>query len=136
MSPTARTARRWAIFVRRVTDYSVPVWGLQHLKASATDLALATRPVKIMAACLSPKEASIESHMSVCPSKESPVLIVGDITAKYTGWNSMLITCRSSLVRDYANRKNCRMYGQDSPTTAPHTHKATTNVPYMWLSRI
>jgi hypothetical protein len=106
----------------------VPVWGLQHLEATAIHLVLATRPVKLVAAYLSPKGPLIESDLTECLSGGSPVLMAGDLNTKQPDWNSRLITVSGSLLRDYANRNSCLLYGPDSPTTAPYTYNATVAV--------
>jgi endonuclease/exonuclease/phosphatase family metal-dependent hydrolase len=118
-----------AILVRRDIDhYAVPASGLQHLEATAIHLVLGTRPVKLVAAYLSPTRPLIESDLTECPSGGFPVLIAGDLNAKYTDWNSRMITARRSLLRDYANRNCCLIYGPHSPTTVPNTHNATPDV--------
>jgi hypothetical protein len=94
-----------AILVRRDIDqYAVPVSGLRHLEATAIHLLLANRPVKIMAACLTPTRPLIESDLNECLSGGLPVLMAGDHNAKHTDWNSRLNTTRGALLRDYANR--------------------------------
>jgi hypothetical protein len=95
-----------AILVHRVIDCcAVPVSGLQHLEATSTHLVLASRPVKIAAAYLSPTRPLIDSDFTACLSGGFPVLIEGDLNAKHTDWNS---------------RNACPIYGPDSPTTAPY----------------
>jgi hypothetical protein len=54
--------------------------------------------------------------------------MAGDLNAKHTDWNSSLTTARGSLLRDYAIRNTCLIYGPDSPTTASYTHNATPDV--------
>jgi exonuclease III len=118
-----------AILVRRDIDhYAVPLSGLQHLDATAMHLELVTRPVKLVAAYLSPTRPLIESDLSECLSGGFPVLMAGDLNAKHTDWNSRLTTARASLLRDYANRNTCLICGPDSPTTVPYTHDATLDV--------
>jgi exonuclease III len=69
-----------AILVRRGIDhYAVPVSGLQHLEATAIHLVLATRPVKLVAAYLSPTRLLIQSDLSECLSG-------GVILLKYRRW--------------------------------------------------
>jgi hypothetical protein len=52
---TARLGEGTAILVRRGIDYyALPVSGRQHLKDTAIYLVLATRPVKLVVAYLSP----------------------------------------------------------------------------------
>jgi endonuclease/exonuclease/phosphatase family metal-dependent hydrolase len=89
---------------------------------------LATGPVKLVAAYLSPTRPLIESDLSECISAGFPVLLAGDLNAKHTDWNSRLTTSRGSLLRDYAIRNTCLIYGPDSPTTAPYRHNATPDV--------
>jgi hypothetical protein len=110
-----------AILVHRVIDRcAVPVSGLQHLEATSTHLVLASRPVKIVAAYLSPTRPLIVSDLTACLSGGFPVLMSGDLNAKHTDWNSRLITTRGALLRDYADRYACPIYGPDSPTTVPY----------------
>jgi hypothetical protein len=124
-----------AILVRWVIDhYTVPVSGVQHLEATTVHLVLATRPVNLVAAYLSPTRPLIESYLTECLSGGFSVFMVGDLNAKHTDWNSGLTTDRGSLLRDYANR-NTSIYGSDSPTTAPYTHNVTPDVLDMSLSR-
>jgi hypothetical protein len=121
-----------ANFVRRGIDhYAVPVSGLQHLEATAIHLVLATRPVKLVAAYLSLTRPLIELDLTECLSGGFPVLMAGELNAKRTDWNCRLTTALGSLLRDYANRNTCSIYGPDgpdSPTTAPYTHNATPDV--------
>jgi hypothetical protein len=51
-----------------------------------------------------------------------------DFNAKPKDWNSMLTTANGSLLRDYADRISCLIYGPDSRTTAPYTHNAGPDV--------
>jgi hypothetical protein len=104
--------RGTAIVVRRGIDhYAVPVSGLQHLEATAKHIVLATTQVKLVVAYLSPTRSLIESDLSECLSGGFPVLMTG------------------SLLRDYDIRNTCLIYGPESPTTAPYTHKATPRRP-------
>jgi hypothetical protein len=54
--------------------------------------------------------------------------MAGDLNAKHKDWNSRLTTARESLLRDYADRNSCLIYGPDSPTTAPYKHNATPDI--------
>jgi hypothetical protein len=54
--------------------------------------------------------------------------MAGDLNAKNKDSNSRLTKAKGSLLRDYADRISCLIYGQDSPTTAPYTHNATPDV--------
>jgi hypothetical protein len=125
-----------AILVHKGIDhYAVPVFGLQSLEASATHLVLATRPVKIVSAYLTPTRPLIESDLTECLSGGIPVLMAGDLNAKHKDWNSRLTAARGSLLRDYANKNFCLIYGLDSPTTAPYTHNARPDVLDIVLER-
>jgi hypothetical protein len=117
-----------AIIARRGIDHYAAVLGLQHLEATAIHLVLASRPVKLVAVYLSPTRHLIESDPTECRSGGFPVLMAGDLNAEHTDRNSRLIRSRVSLLRDYANKTYCLIYGTDSPTTAPYTHKATPDV--------
>jgi hypothetical protein len=110
-----------AILVRRGIDhYAVPVSGLEHLEDTAIHLVLTTRPVKLVAAYIPPTRPLIESEISKYLSGVFPVVMAADLNAKHTNWNWLTIA-RVSLLRDYAIRNTCLMYGPDSPTTAPYT---------------
>jgi hypothetical protein len=111
-----------AILVHKGRDhYAVPVSGLQYLEATAIHLVLVTRPVKLVSAYLAPTRPLIESDLTECLSGGIPVLMAGDLNAKQKDWNSGLTRARGSLLRDYADRNSCLIYGPDSPTTAPYT---------------
>jgi hypothetical protein len=93
----------------------VPVSDLRHLEATAIHSVLANRPVKILAAYLSPTRPLIESELNECLSYGLPALMAGDLNAKHTDWNSRLITSRGALLLDYANRNACLTYGPPLP---------------------
>jgi hypothetical protein len=54
--------------------------------------------------------------------------MAGDLNAKHKDWNSRLTTARGSLLRDYADRNSCLIYGPDYATTDPYTHNETPDV--------
>jgi hypothetical protein len=56
---------------------------MQHLETTATHLVLANRPVKLVAASLSPTRPLIESDLTECLSGGFPVFLVGDLNAKH-----------------------------------------------------
>jgi hypothetical protein len=86
---------RTAILVRRdIVHQSVPVSGLTHLKETAIQIMLAGRPVKTLAAYLSPSRPLIGENMDVCFGGGLPVLLAGDLNAKHVDWNSRLSTRR------------------------------------------
>jgi hypothetical protein len=111
-----------------IDHYAVPVSALQHLEATAIHLVFATRPVKLVAAYLSPTGPLIESDLPKCLSGAFPVLMTGDLNAKLMDWNSRLTTARGSLLRDHAIRNTYLICGPDSPTTAPYTHNTIPDV--------
>ena len=56
-----------AILVRRGIDHhAIPVPGLKHLKATAIQIALAGRPVKVLAVYVSPSWPLLKRDLSVC----------------------------------------------------------------------
>jgi len=84
-----------AILVRRgIVQHSVPVPGLTHLEATAIQVIMAGRPVKILAAYLSPSRPLIGGDLTVCFGADLPVLLAGDLNAKHVDWNSRLNTRR------------------------------------------
>ena len=118
-----------AILVRRgIVHHSVPVPGLTHLEATAVQVTLAGRPVKILAAYLSPSRPLIGADLSACFGGGLPVLMAGDLNAKHVDWNSRLTTRRGKLLRDFANGNSCLIFGPDTPTTNPYNPSATPDV--------
>jgi len=87
-----------AILVRRGRlHHAVPVQCLQHLESTAIQVMLAKKPVKILAAYLSPTRSLIASDLSAWLGGGLPVLMAGDLNAKHVEWNSSLITKRHIL---------------------------------------
>jgi hypothetical protein len=81
-----------AILVRGGIDhYAVPVSGLQLLEPTTMHLLLATTPVKLVAAYLSPIRPLIEPNLTECQRGGFSVLLAADLNAKRTDWNSWLI---------------------------------------------
>ena len=106
----------------------MPVPGLTHLEATAVQVTLAGRPVKILAAYLSPSCRFIGADLTACFGGVLPVLMAGDLNAKHVDWNSRLTTRRGKLLRDYADENFCLIFGPDTPTTNPYNPSATTDV--------
>jgi hypothetical protein len=118
-----------AILVRRDIDYhAVPVQDLQHLEATAIQVMLTCKPVKILAVYLSPTRPLIASDLSACLGSGFPVLVAGDMNAKHVEWNSRLTTKIGRLLRDYADKNSCLIYGPSTPTTVPYSPSATPDV--------
>jgi hypothetical protein len=63
---------------------------------------LATRPVKLVSAYLSPTQLLIGSNLTECFSRKLPVLMEGDLNVKHMHWNSRQITARDSIMRYYS----------------------------------
>jgi hypothetical protein len=117
-----------AILLHRGVDhYAVPVLCLQHLEANVTHLLLATRPVKIVAAYISPTQPLIGSNLSECQSGGFSVLMTGDVNTKQD-WNSRLTTDRGALMRGYDIRNTCLICRPEFPTTSPYTQNTIPDV--------
>jgi hypothetical protein len=66
-----------------VYHYAVPVQDLKHLKTTAIQITLASKPVKILAVYLSPSRPLVDSDLSSCLRGGLSVLMVGDLNAKH-----------------------------------------------------
>ena len=108
--------------------HSVPVPGLSHLEATAVQVTLAGRPVKILAAYLSSSRPLIGADVTACFGGGLPVLLVGNLNAKHVDWNSRLTTRRGKLLRDYADENSCLIFRPDTPSTNPYNPSATPDV--------
>jgi hypothetical protein len=93
--------------------------GLTHLEATATQVKMAGKPVKILAAYLSPSGPLIGADLTACFGGGMPVLMAGDLNAKHVDWNSRLTTKRGKLLRDYADGNSCLIFEPDITTTNP-----------------
>jgi hypothetical protein len=98
---------------------------MTHFEATAVQVTLACRPVKILAANLSLPRPLIGADLAVCFGGVLPVLIAGDLNAKHVDWNSRLTTRRGQLLRDYANVNSCLIIRPVTPTTNPYYPSAT-----------
>ena len=118
-----------AILVSRgIVQHSVPVPGLTHLEATAIQVILTGRPVKILAAYLLPSCPLIGTDVTACFGGGLPVLMASDLNAKHVDWNSWLTTRGGKLLRDYADENSCLIFGLDTPTTKPYTLSITPDV--------
>ena len=125
-TPTARGGT--AILVRRgIVHNSVPVPGLTHLEATALQLTLAVRPVKILAAHLSSYLPLIVADLTTC---------FGGIAGHY-GRRTQRQTHGLELepdhetgkfLRDYADENSCLIVGPDTPTTNRYNSSATHDI--------
>jgi hypothetical protein len=98
------------------------------LEATAIQVILAGRPVKILTVYLSPSRPLIGEDLTACFGGGLPVLMTGDLSAKHVDWNSRLTTRRGKPVRDYADENFCLIFGPDTPTTKPYNSSATPDV--------
>jgi hypothetical protein len=80
---------------------------------------MAGKPVKILAAYLSPSRPLFGVDLSACFGGGLPVLLAGDFNAKHVDWNSRLSKRRGKLPRDYADGNSCLIFVPASPTTNP-----------------
>ena len=118
MSATAQTDQQqgvarpyWSGVVLRTTRLPVP--GLTQLEATAIQIMLAGRPVKVLAAYLSPSRPLMGADLDACFGGGLPVLMAGDLNAKHVDWNSQLSTRTGKLLRDYADGNPCFIFGPD-----------------------
>jgi hypothetical protein len=89
---------------------------------------MAGKPVKILAAYLSPSCPLIGADLSACFGGGMPTLMAGDLNAKHEEWNSRLSTRRGKLLRDYADGNSYLIFGPDTPIINPYIHLATPDV--------
>ena len=84
-----------AILVHRgIVHHSVPVPGLTDLEATAIQVILAGKPVKILAAYLPPSRPLIGADLTTFGGG-LPVLMAGNFNAKHVDWKSRLSTRRA-----------------------------------------
>jgi hypothetical protein len=84
--------------------------------------------VEILAAYLSPSRPLIGANLSTSFGGRLPVLMDGDLNAKYVDWISRLGTGSRKLLRDYADGNSYLIFGPDSQTTNQYNHFATPDV--------
>ena len=70
----------------------MPVTGLTHLEATAIQVIMAGKAVKILAAYFSPTRPLIGADLTACFGGGLPVLLAGDLNAKHVDCNSRLNT--------------------------------------------
>ena len=95
---------------------------------------MASKPVKILAAYLSPTRPLIVVDLSACLGGGIPVLMAGDLNAKHVEWNSRLTAKIGRLLRDYA-KSSCLKYGPNTPTTVPYNPSTIHDVLYIVISK-
>ena len=118
-----------AVLLRcRIVHHSVPVPGLTHLEATAIQVILAGRPVKILVAYLCPSRPLIGVDLTTCFGGGLPVLMAGYLSAKHMDWNSRLNMRWGKLLHDYADENSCLVFRPDTPTTNPYNSSTTPDV--------
>jgi hypothetical protein len=118
-----------AILVRRgIVHHSVPVQGLAHLEATVIQTTVTGKPLVILAVYLSPCRPLIGADLDACFGGGLQVLMAGDLNAKHVDCNSRLTARRGNLLRDYADKNLCLIFGPDTPNTNPCKPSATPNV--------
>ena len=113
----------------------MPVSGLTHFVAIVIQVTLAGRPVIVLAAYLSPSRPLIGADLSACFGGGFLVSIAGDLNAKHMDWNSRLSARRGKLLRDYADRNSCLIFGPNSPTTKPYNPSVTPDVMHIVITK-
>jgi endonuclease/exonuclease/phosphatase family metal-dependent hydrolase len=102
---------------------------MRQLEATAIEIKLTGVPAKVLAVYLSPSRSKIKRDLSACLDDGGlPVLIAGDLNAKHVDWNSRLTTTRGRLLRDYADKTSCLIYGPNTPTTIPYNPSTIPDV--------
>jgi len=76
--------------------HSMPVPGLTHLEATAIQVTMASKPVLILAAYLSPTCPLIGANVTACFGRGLLVLMAGDLNANHVDWNLHLNTRRGN----------------------------------------
>jgi hypothetical protein len=93
---------------------------LTHLEATAVQVILAGRPVKILAAYLLPSCPQMGWDRTACFGGVLPVLMESDLNAKQLVLNSRLTKRRGKRLRDYAEEYFCSLDRKpQSPTHTP-----------------
>jgi len=125
-----------AILVRScIAQHSVPIPSLTHLEATAIQVTMADKPVKILAAYLSLSRPLFGGVLSAYLGGGIPVLMAGDLNTKHVDWNSRLSTRRGKHLRDYADGNSCLIFGPDNPTTYPYNPLATPDIFHIVITK-
>jgi hypothetical protein len=98
------------------------------MEATAIRVTMAGKPVKNLAAYLSPSRPMIGADLTACFVGRLPVLIADDLNAKHVDWNLRMTTRRRKLLRDYDDGNSCLIFGPDTPTTNPYSPSVTPDV--------
>jgi hypothetical protein len=96
------------------------------METNAIQATMAGKPMKILAAYLSPSCPLIGADLTPCFGGGLPVLIAGDLNAKHVDLADDHET--GNLLRDYADGNSCLIFGPDTPTTKPYNPSVTPDI--------
>jgi hypothetical protein len=91
------------------------------MEATAIQVIMAGKQVKILVAYLSPSSRLMGAEMTTCFGGELPVFMAGELNAQQVDSNSRMTTRRGKLLRDYADGNSCLLFGRVTPTTKTHS---------------
>jgi hypothetical protein len=101
------------------------------MEATDIQVKMGGKPTRIMAVYQSPSRPLLDTDLTTCLGGGLPVLMAGDLNAKHVEWNSRVVTRRGGLLRDYADKNSCLIYGPNPPTTVNFT--VIAYIPYVPL---
>ena len=105
-----------------IVHHSVPIPGLTHLEATAIQVILAGKLVKILVAYLSPSHPLIGVDLNDSFGGGFLVLMAGDLNANHVDWKSHLNTRWMKPLRDYADKNSCLIFELTNPYNPSTTH--------------
>jgi hypothetical protein len=115
-----------AILVRRGKFHnSVPVPGLTQLEATAVQVTLLGRPVKILAAYLSRSRPLIGADLTACFGGGLPVLNSRPTQRQTSGLELPADHETGKFLRDYAYGNSSLIFEPDTPATKPYNRSTT-----------
>jgi hypothetical protein len=106
----------------------MPIPGLTHMEETAIQVTMAGKPVKILAAYLSPSRPLIGADLNACFGGGLLLLMAGVLNAKHVDWNSRMTTRRGKLLRDYTDGNSCLIFGPDTPTNNSYSPSVNPDV--------
>jgi hypothetical protein len=89
---------------------------------------MAGKPMKILALYLSPSRPLIGADLSTCFGAGLPLLVAVEFNAKHVDLNYQMTTRWGKLLRDYADKNSCMIFGPDTPTSNPYNPSVTPDV--------
>jgi len=97
---------------------------------------MASKPVKIIVAYLSPFLPLVGTDLPACFGEGMPALLADNLNNKDVDSNSRLSTRRWKLLRDYADGISCLIVGPNSPTNNPYNPLGTPDVLDIVITKI